>query len=266
MAISYHNHTQWSDGTGTVRDMVLAAREAGLDELGLSDHLAILPGNSTVTWSLPLDRVSEYATCVAEEARGARSVTVRLGLEADYFPVTDASLREVLGRSPFDYVIGSVHIVRGIQLDDKIPAWDLQSPEERDRRWLDYWARVREVVASGLFDIVGHLDLPKRFGYRPTSVFWQEAHATLDAIAAAGMAIEVNASGWYTPAQECFPGPPLLKEACRRAIPIIISADAHRPDHVVRDLARAAAVAAEAGYTSVLVFENRTARTVGLEA
>src|SRR5688500_10992038 len=50
MRISYHNHTTWSDGAPTLAALIQAARRAGLDELGVSDHYVPYPGGQQVEW------------------------------------------------------------------------------------------------------------------------------------------------------------------------------------------------------------------------
>ena len=48
------------------------------------------------------------------------------------------------------------------------------------------------MAESGVFDFAAHLDLPKKFGFKPAANLSAESSAALDAIAAAGMAIEIN--------------------------------------------------------------------------
>ena len=96
--------------------------------------------------------------------------------------------------------------------------------------WKGYWERIGQMAASGIYDFAAHLDLPKKFGFRPTIDLAQEAHTALDALAAAGMAIEINTAGWSLPAREAYPSLDLLRAARERDIPLLINADAHRPE------------------------------------
>ena len=45
---------------------------------------------------------------------------------------------------------------------------DGYSSREIDDVWVEYFELVGEAAESGLFTILGHLDLVKKFGYRPT--------------------------------------------------------------------------------------------------
>lgn len=265
MLTSYHNHTTWSDGAPTLAAQIQGARRAGLDELGISDHYVLHPTGEEVEWTLPLDMLGDYVLELRAAAEETRDLTLRLGVEADFFPETVEELRERLAVYPFDYVIGSVHYVNDFPIDEDTKFWDALSPEERNEKWLLYWTRIRQLAESRVYDFVGHIDLPKKFGHRPTVDCTAEAHAALDAIAAADMAIEINTAGWSLPAAEAYPSLELLRAARERNIPLLINADAHFPEFLIRDFPRARALAREAGYTELVRYEKRKRYPVPLE-
>jgi histidinol-phosphatase (PHP family) len=256
MRTSCHNHTLWSDGSASVARMVEAARAAGLDEIGISDHLVLHPLGDRFDWRLGAATLDEYVSEVraADDPAGPR---VRLALEADFFPETSDLMRETIDRHPFDYVIGSVHFVDGFPIDLDPADWAALTPPRRDDVWNLYWTRVREMAQSGLFEIAAHLDLPKRFGHRPTAVLSAAALHALDALGAAGMAIELNTAGLFHPLGEAYPSPELLAAASERGIPLQINSDAHDPDHVARGFERGRELALAAGYMEVVRFARR---------
>ena len=257
MLTSYHNHTTWSDGAPTLAAQIQAAKAAGLDELGISDHYVLYPGGEEVDWSLPLDMLGDYVLELRAAAHEVRGLTLRLGIEADFFPETIEDLRERLAPYPWDYVIGSVHYVDGFPIDENTRFWDALSPEEQNEKWRLYWVRIRQLAESGVFDFVAHPDLPKKFGHRPTVDLTAEITAALDAIAAADMAIEINTAGWSLPAGEAYPSLELLQAARAREIPLLINADAHFPEFLTRNFDRARDLAREAGYTELVRYQRR---------
>jgi histidinol-phosphatase (PHP family) len=252
---SYHTHTTVSDGHAPLAEMLAAARRAGVAEYGVSDHYVLPPSRQQLCWSMPLDGLEDYVQSV-QAAMGGELV-VRLGVEADYFPETIADLAPRLDRYPFDYRIGSVHIVDGFPIDSEPTPWLHLDQDARNEVWRLYWRRMREMAASGAFDIAGHLDLPKKFGFLPTLDLTADAMATLDAIAAAGMAIELNTAGWDKPIADAYPAEALLRAARHRDIPLLITADAHAPDMLVAHYERAVALAHQVGYTTIVRYADR---------
>lgn len=262
MLTSYHNHTTWSDGTTSIAEMIAAAREAGLDEIGVSDHYVLTPDGKEIEWTMPLASMGEYVAAVREHMPA--QPTLRLGIEADYFPETIDVLRDRIELYPFDYVIGSVHFLGEFPIDSKARWWQDLTPEQRDEKWVIYWERITEMARSGVFDFAAHLDLPKKFGHRPTREMLNETTAALDAIAAAGMAIEINTSGWSLPAREAYPTLALLRAARDREIPLLINADAHRPAHLTYAFERARELARDAGFSELVRYKGRERFTVPL--
>jgi histidinol-phosphatase (PHP family) len=259
MLTSYHNHTSWSDGAPTTAEQILAAHRQGLDELGISDHYVLSPYEPDVDWSMDLDLLPDYVEHLRLAALETRGVILRIGIEADYFPETIDALRGRLAEYPFDFVIGSVHYVGEFLTDSDPTAWAALDAAGCDEIWRGYWRRIAGLAESRVFDFVGHLDLPKKFGWRPGIDLAREEDEALDAIAANGLAIEINTAGWSLPAAEAYPSPDLLRRARARGIPLLINADAHFPEFLTRDFDRARALAAGAGYRELVRYERRRA-------
>ena len=258
MRTSYHNHTLWSDGKATTGEMIEAARRAGVQELGISDHFALTADGRRFPWSLAPESLDAYVEEIVRAGRNSGDITIRLGLEIDYFPGMAGRIGELLGPYPFDFLIHSVHFVDDFAIALNAGPWDDFPVDERDRIWRAYWENLRAAAATGLGDIIGHFDLPKKFNYHPSVDLTAEALAALDAIAGAGMAIEINCAGWDKPVREAYPSPFYVREAHRRGIPLIINADAHEAGDVTRHFDRARRLAADAGYTEQVRFERRT--------
>lgn len=257
---SYHNHTTWSDGVCSIQDQIVEARRLGLAELGISDHFVLSPAFDPVEWSMPVDKLGEYL----EELRAAQArnpdIVLRLGVEADYFPETIDQLRDILAEHELDFVVGSVHYVDGFPIDESGKLWDALSQEECNEMWRKYWIRVREMAESRVFDFAAHLDLPKKFGHRPTVDLTEYSDAALDAISAANMAIEINTNGLNLPARELYPSQELLKAAFERNIPLLINSDAHIPTRLTEHFEAATKWAELAGYTELVRYCGRKIR------
>jgi len=172
---------------------------------------------------------------------------IMLGIEADYRPETVSEVGPLLAAYPFDYVIGSVH---------HLGAWGFDDPrqlDEYDRRdiddvWVEYFQLVGDAAESGLFTILGHLDLVKKFGYRPTRTLEGELDHLVERIAKSGVLVEINTSGLHRPVREAYPTPGILLRLRQAGVPITFGSDAHRPEEVGRDFHHALELADAAGY------------------
>lgn len=265
--VSYHCHSTWSDGRGTIRDMLEAAREAGLAEVGLSDHFTWTPYDDTDAheWSMPRNgkQLTDYLTDLRAEAAAA-DFPVRVGIEADFFPETWDRVCELLTGLDLDYVIGSVHYVDRFPIDSSPGPWEALDTAGVNAMHRQYYRRIRQMAERGGFDFVGHLDLPKKFGFIPEPSPLDAMEAALDAIAASGLAIELNTAGWDKPCAEAYPASALLHAAFRRDIPIVLSADAHRPEQIARHYDRGMALLRSVGYTHTLAWTGRQPRPIPL--
>ena len=92
--------------------------------------------------------------------------------------------------------------------------------------------RSIEAARSGLFDVLAHLDLPKKFGFRPSVPFAGHQADVVAEVAASGCAVELSSGGLRRPAAEAYPAPDLLGELVAAGVPIVLSSDAHSPGEV----------------------------------
>ncbi|MHB1000941.1 MAG: histidinol-phosphatase HisJ family protein [Armatimonadota bacterium] len=258
MLASYHVHSRWSDGKADVVDYIRAAGEMGLDEIGISDHYVLTPNGEPQYFSMDLNCLDDYVEDVQNSAGEApEGLIVRLGLEVDYFPETENLIKDILASYPFDYVIGSIHFVNGFPIDDAVEPWEKLNQDERNDAIECYWVRMRQMAESGLFDFAGHLDLTKKFGFYSTRDISGDISAALDAIAKSDMAFEVNTSGWYKPCKEVYPSPEIIKGCFDRGIPVVVTADAHLPEHIIRRFDEGYSLIKEIGYTQTASYAGR---------
>jgi histidinol-phosphatase (PHP family) len=253
----YHLHSTFSDGEGTVDELAARALELGLSEIGLCDHL--VPARLDLEgYGVGRDRLAEYVAAARAAASRHAGLRILVGLEVDYTPDTANEMVDALAGVEIDYAVGSLHVVDDFPFDS--------SACRDDERWADtdgLYRRYFELVAAaaewGHFDIVGHLDLPKKFGRRPSADVSAKRGLALDAIADAGLAVELNTGGLSDEVGEIYPGTGVLAEAHARGIPIVFGSDAHRPDEVGRHFDRAVQAAREAGFTTTLRLSDRRA-------
>jgi histidinol-phosphatase (PHP family) len=266
--VDYHVHTaRCGHATGAMERYVEHAIEAGLTELGFSDHLFMY-------WLPPDQRDPELGMAEWEHdfyiedvercrRQYARDIVIRLATEADFIPGHELRLEAILHRYDWDYVIGSVHFLDGWGFDDGrylsgFDTWDI------DNLYARYFDLVGASAETGLFDTIGHADLVKKFGHRPAS----DQSAVYARVAArfanAGVCVEVNTAGLRKPCREIYPHPDLLR-ACRLGgVPITLGSDAHAPSEVAADLDAATRLMHDVGYDAFVTYAGRRRTQVHL--
>jgi histidinol-phosphatase (PHP family) len=268
--VDYHVHTaRCGHAAGPMERYVEHAIEAGLPELGFSDHLFMywLPADARdpelgmAEWEHAF-YIEDVERC---RSRYAGDITIRLATEADYIPGHEKTLENILKRSDWDYVIGSVHFIDDWGFDDSrylsgFDRWDI------DALYARYFDLVGASAETGLFDTIGHADLVKKFGHRPLGD-QTEAYATLAArFARAGVCVEINTAGLRRPCAEVYPQPDLIRACFEAGVPATFASDAHAPSDVARDLATAADILQAVGYTDFVKFAARQRSTEQLAA
>jgi histidinol-phosphatase (PHP family) len=239
----------------------LVASERGIEELGVAEHVYRFAAALDV-WDHPFwrsfarDDLDAYCAFVREET------DLRLGLEADFVPGREDRMATLLDGRDWDYVVGSVHFLGDRSLDtEEHSVWAAgHSPE---RVWRRYFQTLAEAARSGLYDIVAHPDLVKVWGRgapRPDGDLRFYYEPAVEALAEAGVAVELSTAGWRKPADEQYPALPFLEMVVDAGCPIALSSDAHVPDQLGFAYERALELLERAGVGALAVFERRARR------
>jgi len=253
----YHMHTPLCHhAVGEPVDYARRAVEIGLKEIGFTDHSPMAKDNFD-NWRMSDGQLDEYVAKVRLAQKTFPQLIIRLGLEVDYLPGQEDWIRKLSARHPWDYFIGSVHYVSD--------SWDIDNPaklsewKKRDafEVWSIYFQRLALAAKSGLFEIIGHADLPKKFGIRPAQDCRPLYEEFLAAAAKTGCAIELNTAGLRKDCREIYPSPELLQLAKGKKIPITFGSDAHAPAEVGMNFAEAVALARSVGYVESCRFNRR---------
>lgn len=271
MHIDYHtHHERCGHAVGKLEEYVQRGIELGLQRLGLSDHLPLIhvdPASYYPEMAMPMAELPRYVEeCLTLKERYRGVIDLRVGLEADYIEGYEEQIREILSPYPWDYLIGSVHFLGEWDITDhrQVHGWEGRDALEVYRLYYD---AVKKSALSGLYDIIGHMDVIKRFGYGPqTPEGKAEVKAleleTLKVIADSGITMELNASGLTKPCAEMFPAEHLLQEALRLGIPLTLGSDAHDPAKLGDGLQEARSMLWHTGFRELAVFEGRRRTTV----
>ena len=236
---------------------VEAAAAAGIVELGASEHIHRFKQCLDI-WNHPVwqengrDDIDAYCDFV-------RSTPIRLGIEMDYVPGAEDRTASLLDSCGFDYVIGSVHFVGDRAVDDhEFDIW--QTGRSADEIWKRYFEMIGEAARSGLFDFLAHPDLVKHWGRerpapeRDPRFYYEPA---VEAIAEAGVTVEVSTAGLRKPVGEIYPSASLAEMLVDAGASFVISSDAHNPGLIGHEYDRAVETMRDWGIESVATFAER---------
>lgn len=261
-----HLHSRHSfDCTTEPRANVEAAIAKGLSGLTFTEHFDTHPDD----WELCVFNDADYSATIdrlREEFGGA--IFVGKGIEVCYQPGTMDYVLNFLDRHRFDQVILSVHYFGGVTVHQR-EHWEDVDAVEGTRRYLE---NVLESVRfcerlhrqrGRVFDVLGHLDLVKRYtrrflGSYDMSPFGGLIDEILSACLAADLTPEINTSSLRQGLDETMPNSEAVKRyAALGGKAMSLGSDAHRAEDVGAGFDRAAAMLREAGLKHIAMFSER---------
>ena len=256
----YHVHTDNSfDSKTSMVEMCAQALTQGITEIAFTDHFNNHLLDIDLGFYNPERFFRDIAYCRAEFP-GLRIVA---GVEIGEPHRWGRKIRPVLESYPYDVVIGSVHWVG----EQNVFNTDYFRGRPARDAYGEYFAEVLRMVEYGGFDILAHLDLPKRIGYEIYKTFslaeYEESvRAILKACIARRITLEINTKGLRIGVNQLHP----TAEALRWYVEmggkqLTIGSDSHHPSSLGAGIIRASRAALHAGLTHVSQFEQR--RIVG---
>ncbi len=255
--IDYHAHTTFScDARDTMDAMCRRAIELGLQEIVFTEHVDFEHLDSCYRYFKP----ASYFEAIEEARRcyGDR-LLIRTGAEVGEPHRYPDETAELLEAYPFDFVIGSLHWVDGRPTfgPDFFAGWSPQAA------WRAYFEELVRLCEAGDFDVLAHLDLPKRH-FRPINgsfdpePYAELIHAALQSLIQRGKGIEVNCSGLRYPVQEPLPGLRVVQWYRELGGEILtVGTDAHRTSHLGEGIDQAVKMAQVAGFETFTRFRAR---------
>lgn len=255
-----HSHTPLCrHATGMPGDYARVAARKGLKGIIITCHCPLPDGISHAVRMRP-DDYPAYIDLVAQAREAfAGEVDVRLGLESDFYPGVEPWLEKLHDRAPLHHVLGSVHT---------------QVPDYRARffhgDWFEYqktyFEHLAQAAETGLYDTLAHPDLVKNESPAEWRLSRIEPYIerALDRIAKTGVAMELNTSGRNKLLPEMNPGGRILELIRRRGIPVVLGADAHRPERVGDAFDVALRQLESLGFREVSFFLERKRQTVAI--
>ena len=244
--VDYHLHTAVTiDGKMNEVEACARAVELGFQEIAFTNHVMLNQPDYLMSQSSFLNHWENIQGCLERFPQ----LQIRLGIEMDYYPnrVTEIGnivehYERLIGR-PFDFVLGAVHEIEGGFFSSKRHAPAFFQSRDLLSLYYAYFDLVTRAVQSGLFDIMAHPDLIKKYTHEFTQAVPFERYAPavdllITALISCGVGIEVNTKGLKLSVKETYPSMEFLqlyltREHSSGADPIItIGSDAHKVDEL----------------------------------
>ncbi len=257
----YHFHTSLSfDAKDDLLDVIAVADEKGMDEICITNHYEC--GGEYPCTNRPISVMRDnYLKAVAQNRTG---VTVRFGVELGE-PLHDPGLAEVaLADGKFDFVIASVHNVRGHK-----DFYDLDyASNTLDEVFDRYYDELEEIVEWGKFDVLGHINYFERYAAKQgitldVTQYYPRLNDLFVKLIAKGKGIEVNTSGLFAPVGKTQPDEGVLRLYKGLGGKIVtIGSDSHQKENIGRGVEQAQELLRRVGFEYITVYEDRTPRFI----
>jgi len=248
---------------GSPSEYAAQARAVGLKEIGFSEH-SPMARDDFDDWRIRLDQLDTYVEMVRQARRDQPDLIIKLALEVDFIPGHEDWIKQLADRHPWDYLIGSVHYISDSWAVDNPKHMSHWKEHEPFEVWSLYFDRLRQAAESGLFDIIGHMDLPKKFAIRPTQDCSPLYRMFLEAARDRNLAVEFNTAGLRKDCREIYPAESAAHLMKEYEVAITFGSDAHAPQEVGHAFPEALDLAKKCGFTSWRRFTSRRSESVPL--
>lgn len=260
----FHLHSSYSgDSQADMEDMIKKAISLGFKDISFTEHMDL---DFPVTEETPAGmfecNVDSYLYhLLTLRNKYVNDINIRFGLELGMQPHLVRQNVKIAKEHDFDFVIGSIHVVDGMEVYTDSPFFENISEEDAYRK---YFEAVYENLRSySNFDVVGHLDYVIRYGKNMDKDYSYDKYSDiidkiLTRIIDREKGIELNTGAIAYGLKEMNPCLDILKKYKQLGGELItIGSDAHKPEDMGRGFDKAEAILKEAGFEYYTVYDAR---------
>lgn len=261
-----HMHCHFSgDSDTSPEDMIKTSIEKGLNGICFTDHLDYDYQEQPGMFDLDVD--SYYKEIISLQDKYKSVLPINFGIEMGLQPHVVEKNNKITKKYPFDFVIGSSHVVHGI--DPYYPNY--YEGKTEDEAYLEYFESILENIATDAdYDVYGHLDYVVRYGPHKNKYYSYKKYADiideiLRQLIRHGKGIEINTAGFKYGLNHPNPTEEILHRYKELGGEIItIGADGHKPEHIAFDFDKVPDILKNAGFKYYTVFKERKPEFISL--
>ncbi|HNW31606.1 MAG TPA: histidinol-phosphatase HisJ family protein [Caldisericia bacterium] len=254
--IDLHIHTELSpDAKGTFEQYISFAIEHGLKIVGFTEHWDF--DRFDPTCNFDVHKKSQ------EICRGyCGPIEVLYGAEIGYHRIYEDYVTKCLDEVKLDFILGSVHEVEGLMISEVAETGEFFSKFGK-KGFQIYFEAVANFAQDGIFDVLGHLDVIKRFSVLYDFPFKEEQHKAqiieiLDILVARNKALEINTSGLRQPPGASYPSLKVARWFFERGGKYItVGSDSHEPAMTGRGCDETIQNLINMGIIDITIFKER---------
>ena len=261
--IDYHNHTKLcKHAEGEVFEYVEKAITLGITELAFTDHMP-LPGDFDIAHRMSEKEMDIYATWVKKAQEQYSEIKILFGIEADYYEGFEEYTEKFLSQYEFDLVIMSIHFLKSWPVGNWVFNYDFPNRSLKEI-YIEYLQTMIEGIKTGLYDIVGHLDIVKTVGNSMTEIVPDKLNQVMKEINNQKMVVEFNSSGYRKKIGEPYPSFEMLDIIKNFKIPVCVGSDAHAPNQVGLKISEVYKTMSNKGIEFITLFEKRKQKRISM--
>lgn len=263
-----HIHCNYSgDSQASAKQMIEKAIQMGLPGICFTDHHDIdypkLPEEPDflISFSSYFEELNRLQTAYLQK------LPIHIGMELGLQPCVCEKNKEIAQSHPFDFIIGSVHVVNGVDPYYKTYYEGRSKKEAYEEYFMDTLENVKMFTN---FDVLGHMDYITRYcpskdvSYRYLD-YCDYIDAILTVLIERGQGIEVNTSSLRVGLLETHPQKAILKRYKELGGEILtIGSDAHCPKDLAFGFGQIPELLKNCGFEYYSIFKNRTAEFIKL--
>lgn len=261
----FHIHTYFSgDSEEMPENIIDAAIRQGMKNICFTDHQDFDYQYYGVCFELEDGRRFKELSALKEKYSG--KIDVGIGVELGLEPHLSDKTEEFAKRYPYDFIIGSAHLVNGVD-----PYYPSYFENGSKAGFLLYFKTILEVLdVCRDFDVFGHLDYVVRYAPDGSSQYsYSEFSDVIDEILKKlihmGKGIEINTGGLRSKIKNTNPCPEIVKRYRELGGEIItIGSDAHQASDLGYAFERAKEILEDAGFSYYTIFSGRKPQFIKL--
>lgn len=267
MKVDYHIHNHFSpDSEEDSHKIVRQALEKGIKEICITNHPELhdkSTGKGIFDRREARERFRKIKTDIDEAQKEYPAIRIGFGIELEYVEEWMEDLAKFVQETNFDFILGSVHIVKGINISSHKFADEFYSKNDEDTAYSAYFENLLKLVEWGHLDEVAHFDICKKYGYKFYGPFRPEKYKNqimriLEVMVKKGIGLELNTNCMNDKCHEIFPHPTILRWAVEVGIRnFTLGSDAHKEKHVGQYLNEAIEIARKVGITAISTYLKR---------